>query len=100
MDRRQLLQAAAIPLVRTIAARAQTAQRSYDESKVRHYKLPDPLLLSNGGRVASASVWEKQRRPELLRLFEANVYGRAPVGPPPGMRYEVVSSQPGALGGI
>jgi hypothetical protein len=99
MNRRQLLQAAAIPLVRTIAARAQAPQRDYDESKVRHYTLPDPLLLSNGQRVASASVWEKQRRPELLRLFETNVYGRAPAGPPPGMRYEVISTQQGALGG-
>lgn len=61
------------------AALAQT--RDYDESKVRSYSLPDPLVLDNGKRVASASQWTHQRRPELLRLFEQWEYGRVPTAP-------------------
>jgi hypothetical protein len=87
--RRQLLHAAAVGLLRPLAAGAQA---------VRHYTLPDPLRLSNGRRVTSASVWETGRRPELLRLFEIDMYGRAPAGPPPGMRFETVSVEK-SLGG-
>ena len=61
---------------------------NYDEDKVGVYKLPDPLLLSDGKPVRDAKTWMEKRRPELLRLFEENEYGRAP-GRPSGMSFDV-----------
>ncbi|MGD9723792.1 MAG: acetylxylan esterase [Pirellulales bacterium] len=51
---------------------------NYDESKLPPYTLPDPLTMNDGRQVASAAMWRQQRRPELLELFETNVYGRRP----------------------
>ena len=71
----------------------------YDEAKVPAYTLPDPLVCADGTRVTNADLWQKKRRPELLRLFEEQVYGRAP-RPPHGLtRFEVLSVVTNALGG-
>ncbi len=51
---------------------------NYDESRVPPYTLPDPLRLSDGRAVADAEAWRRLRRPEILELFRANVYGRTP----------------------
>lgn len=53
-------------------------QFNYVESLVPEYTLPDPLTLTSGQAVASAELWEKQRRPELLEIFRSQVYGRRP----------------------
>jgi hypothetical protein len=56
---------------------------NYDESKANPYpRLPDPLILKNGRKVASASVWLKQRRPEIVEDFDREVYGRVPKNTP------------------
>ena len=55
---------------------------NYDESKVAPYTLPDPLVLSNGQRVRDAAAWTRQRRPELIRLYENEIYGRVPANAP------------------
>jgi len=78
---------------------AQPAGANYDEAKVPAYTLPDPLVCTDGARVTDAKVWEKKRRPELLRLFEEQVYGRAPKRPHGLMRFEVTSVVTNALGG-
>src|ERR1044071_6777222 len=49
---------------------------NYDESKTGEYTLPDPLKLANGKPVRDSKTWTNQRRPELIRLFEENEYGR------------------------
>ncbi|MCX6302638.1 MAG: acetylxylan esterase [Bacteroidia bacterium] len=50
-----------------------------DESKAGQYtSLPDPLILNNGKRVKSAKEWWKKRRPELIELFDNELYGRVP----------------------
>ena len=72
---------------------------NYDEDQVPDYTLPDPLVLEDGTPVESADVWQNQRRPELVGLFEENVYGKAPE-PPEGMRFEVTSEDTAALGGL
>ena len=54
---------------------------NYDEAKVGSYTLPDPLVLANGKAVRDAKTWNEQRRPEIVRLFEENEYGRAPGRP-------------------
>ncbi|MBO9154757.1 prolyl oligopeptidase family serine peptidase [Chitinophaga sp. GCM10012297] len=52
--------------------------QQYDESKVPAYTLPDPLLTLSGQAVKDARTWENARRPEVLRLFEDNIYGQMP----------------------
>jgi hypothetical protein len=42
---------------------------------------PDPLVTRGGERVTSAEQWRTVRRPELLELFQANMYGRLPPAP-------------------
>jgi len=56
------------------------AQFNYDEEKVPPYTLPDVLETVNGQRVANKTLWEKARRPEILGLFENEVYGKTPKG--------------------
>jgi hypothetical protein len=51
---------------------------NYDESKVPDYVLPDMLSMGDGTLVDDARMWMEQRRPQILRLFEAHVYGRTP----------------------
>lgn len=69
---------------------------NYDEAKVGTYHLPDPLLLLNGQPVRDAETWFKQRRPEIIRLYETEVYGRVP-NQAPKLRFEVVGTDSSAL---
>jgi hypothetical protein len=63
-----------------------------DESKASPYTtLPDPLLLNNGQKVTDAKTWWNKRRPELVELFDREVYGRAPKKTPK-VTWEVVST--------
>jgi hypothetical protein len=52
------------------------------EDKVRPYQLPDPLVLKNGKKVMNAAMWRNQRRPEIIRDFDNEVYGKLPVNIP------------------
>ena len=82
-------------------ARPASAQRfvpNYDEGKVPKLDLPDPLKLLSGKRVKTAEAWNTQRRPEVLRLFQEQVYGKAP-GRPSKMVFRLVESSNRALGG-
>ncbi|MDP9347941.1 MAG: acetylxylan esterase [Gemmatimonadota bacterium] len=80
------------------AAGAQQPPAIYDEAQVPTYTLPDPLVFADGTPVRNARDWRKRRRPEIVRLFEEHVYGRAP-GKPRGMRFQTRSVDPTALGG-
>ena len=71
---------------------------NYDEALVGSYTLPDPLVLANGKPVRDAKTWNGQRRPEIVRLFEENEYGRAPERPA-GMSFEVFEQATPALDG-
>ncbi len=92
------LLAASATLLLPLLAEAQPAGFNYDEAKVPKYTLPDPLTLSDGTRVTDAKTWVAKRRPEILRLFEAEVYGRSP-GRNPQTISEVLSLDERALGG-
>ncbi len=61
---------------------------NYDEALVSAYTLPDALTLTNGKPVRDAKTWTKKRRPEIVRLFEANQFGRSP-GRPKAMSFDV-----------
>jgi hypothetical protein len=71
---------------------------NYTEAKVGLYTLPDPLTLEGGETVADARTWYEQRRPEILRLVEANQFGRAP-GRPAELTFEVFDTGTPAFGG-
>jgi hypothetical protein len=80
-------------------ASAQPIPVNYDEAKVGNYTLPDPLVLQSGEPVQNAETWHQRRRPEILRLFETNVYGRSPGRLDGGLTYEVLEAGKQALDG-
>lgn len=57
---------------------AQGINTNLDESKVLPYTLPDPLTTDAGKPVKNVKEWETVRRPEILALFQENVYGKTP----------------------
>ena len=63
------------------ATSAQPKGYLYDEQKVRHYTLPNPLVCEDGSAVTDSVVWFEKRRLEILHLFENEVYGRSPKKP-------------------
>jgi len=69
-----------------------------DEEKVRAVTLPDLFTLADGTSVSTAAQWTQRRRPELLRLFQREVFGVAPPRPA-DLTFRVVETDPGALGG-
>ena len=71
---------------------------NYDEALAGTYTLPDPLLLENGKPVRDAKTWTTKRRPEIVRLFEENQYGRSP-GRPEAMSFEIFDKGTPALDG-
>jgi hypothetical protein len=71
---------------------------NYDEARVGTYTLPDPLMLADGKPVRDANTWFKKRRPEIVRLFEQNQFGRSP-GRPADMSFEVFDKGTPALDG-
>jgi hypothetical protein len=71
---------------------------NYDEAKVGAYTLPDPLVLLSGEPVTNAETWFKERRPEIVRLYEMEIYGRVPATAPK-VTFDVVATQENALEG-
>lgn len=71
---------------------------NYEESLTGKHTLPDPLVLSNGKPVRDANAWWARRRPEIVRLFEENQYGRSP-GRPADMTFEVFDKGSAAFDG-
>jgi hypothetical protein len=65
---------------------------NYDEAKADVYpNLPDPLVLNNGKRVTTATMWWTERRPELVQMFDEDILGRVP-DHVPSVRWETVST--------
>jgi len=64
---------------------------NYTEEKVPAYKLPDPLVMASGKRVETAEAWWKERRPEILKFYETEIYGRIPENAP-RVAWEVIES--------
>ncbi len=51
---------------------------NYSEDSIAPYTLPNLLLLNNRKRVKKIRHWEKRKRPEILKAFENQVYGKIP----------------------
>jgi hypothetical protein len=94
-----IVYACPVALLLACAAAAQDFRPNYDEARVPQYTLPDPQVLASGQKVTDAKTWRAKRRPEILHLFETEVYGRTPGGRPTGMTFEVTSVDRKALGG-
>ena len=63
-----------------------------DESKAIQYtSIPDPLIFNNGKPVKSAKEWWQKRRPEIVELFDREIYGRVPINVPK-VKWEVVKT--------
>jgi hypothetical protein len=88
---------AALLLLCTTAAWSEEA--NYDEAKVPSYTLPDPLVCADGTKVTTAEIWRQKRRPEILKLFQEQMYGRAP-GKPGKMTFVTASINKNALNGL
>lgn len=71
---------------------------NYDENKMTPYTLPDPLVLANGKPVRDARTWMKERRPELIRVYEAEIFGRIPRRTP-AVAWRVAETDPSAREG-
>jgi hypothetical protein len=69
---------AAFSYVGTVMAQNPPPGFNYDEAKVPAYTLPDPLTCLDGTKVTTVEHWKNKRRPELLRLFAEQVYGKIP----------------------
>ncbi|SRR5579871_35116 len=71
---------------------------NYREANVGTYTLPDALKLENGKPVKDAKTWTEKRRPELVKLYEENQFGRTP-GRPDGQSFEVFEKSAPAFDG-
>lgn len=71
---------------------------NYDESKVPHFIVPDPLTTFDGEKIKEKSSWQTKRRPELYAFFEKNVYGKVP-SPFKDFSVKVLEESDHALGG-
>lgn len=54
---------------------------NYDEALTGDYILPNVLTLNNRKQVKSIKTWQKQRRPEILKFYEENQFGKMPPRP-------------------
>jgi hypothetical protein len=73
---------------------------NYDEAKANpESTLPDPLVLKNGQKVATAEMWWNQRRPEIVEDFDREIYGRVPKNTPK-VNWEVTSTAKEVNGSI
>ena len=72
---------------------------NYDELLANPYpRLPDPLRLDDGAKVTTASLWWRERRPQIVAALEDQVYGRIPANVPT-VRWRVTASGEERLGG-
>ena len=49
---------------------------NYNEDSVGNYVLPDVLALNNGKNVTDTKTWTEIRRPELVKLFAEQQFGK------------------------
>src|SRR6476469_245453 len=70
---------------------------NYDEAKVKPYTLPDPLVLASGTPVRDAKAWTSERRPEIIRLYETEIFGRIPASTP---KIAWTAAAPQTVGGV
>lgn len=73
-------------------------EANYDESKVPQFDLPELLTSQSGQKVTSVDQWEKIRRPEILKMFQTEMFGIQP-DTEVQVRFLVQKNIPNALSG-
>jgi hypothetical protein len=82
------------------AGAQQRTPENYDEGKVGSFAALDPLIASDGRKIDTPALWWQARRPEILALFESQVYGKVPAPSVPiRVRSKLRSEDTNALGG-
>jgi hypothetical protein len=69
---------APLVLAACLRSTAQQADVLYDEAKVPKFTLPEVLALRSGEHVRDARSWNNRRRPEILAVYQTEVFGRSP----------------------
>lgn len=65
---------------------------NYDEAKANPYPdLPDPLMTKSRQKVTTEEMWWKLRRPEIVEVYDREIYGRVPRDMP-RVTWEVTSA--------
>jgi hypothetical protein len=77
---------------------AKAQQKEDPELKVPAYTLPEILKTSSGKTVNTVADWENIRRPEIVSLFETEVYGKLPKAFDK-ITYTVTNDVPNAMDG-
>lgn len=73
---------------------------NYDESQANPtLPLPEVLRLANGEPVKSAEDWWRLRRPQIVELYDREIYGRVPEHLPP-VKWELGSVKSEAQNGV
>ena len=72
---------------------------NYDETAANPFPvLPDPLTFNDGRKVATPQAWWRERRGEIVEMFEREVYGRVPASVP-GVTWIVARTIDATIGG-
>ncbi len=72
---------------------------NYDESKIPDFVLPEILVSNSNESISNVDQWEELRRPEILELFESEVYGRIP-DHDVEVEFKIIDEKKGALDGL
>ncbi|SBW01649.1 conserved exported hypothetical protein [uncultured Dysgonomonas sp.] len=83
----------------TILLPVKGQELNYDESKIPPYTLPELLVSEDGEKITTEAQWIEKRRPEILSLFETQVYGKSPEHPK-GLHFEVLSEDRYTIGNM
>lgn len=68
----------ALLFIVSLSGYTQRPETNYDEEKVPQYTLPELLVTQNGKKIRNLKQWEKIRKPEILQLFQQEVFGKVP----------------------
>jgi hypothetical protein len=72
---------------------------NFDEAKVPPYSPPpDPLVFPDGKPVKTPRQWWTQRRPQIVKLLESEIYGSIPANVPT-VTWSVAKTKDDTLGG-
>lgn len=72
---------------------------SREESDVKLYFLPDPLLSENGVKINSPALWQETQRKKILDLFKKTEYGEI-LPPPDKLSFTLLTEKKNALNGL
>jgi hypothetical protein len=64
-----------------VSLTAHCEEANYDEAKAGPYTLPDPLIAADGTQIKTKEAWVTKRRPEILHLFQTEMFGISPARP-------------------